>query len=287
MSESNRIPGDRQHLERLIDVWVREGSGLGQSRLRRLLGFTAIAAMLDGLPGEDGRARLVIKGGGGLQLRLGARARTTSDLDTAFRGDIIEARDLLRSTLIRGWSGFEGVLSDEVEITRAGITPPPWRARIKLAYKSKPFSTVAFEMSAAEGASLDFPEYHRVAISLAPVQLPDPGKIAFLPARYQIAQKLHACTEPPTGDHPNTRVRDLYDILLIAELVELEEYPALSAACREIFELRGRHSWPPVFSEQPSWRETWRRLAEDRQVGLTFDQAFADVVDLIGRIETA
>ena len=110
----------------------------------------------------------------------------------------------------------------------------------------QPFSTVAFEMSAAEGASLDFPEYHRVAISLAPVQLPDPGKIAFLPARYQIAQKLYACTEPPTGDHPNTRVRDLYDILLIAELVELEEYPALSAACREIFELRGRHSWPPV-----------------------------------------
>ncbi len=242
----------------------------------------AIAAMLDGLPGEDGRARLVIKGGGGLQLRLGARARTTSDLDTAFRGDIIEARDLLRSALIRGWSGFEGVLSDEVEITRAGITPPPWRARIKLAYKSKPFSTVAFEMSAAEGASLDFPEYHSVAISLAPVQLPDPGKIAFLPARYQIAQKLHACTEPPTGDHPNTRVRDLYDILLIAELVELEEYPALSAACREIFELRGRHTWPPVLSEQPSWRETWRRLAEDRQVGLTFDQAFADVVDLSG-----
>ena len=30
MSESNRIPGDRQHLERLIDVWVREGSGLEQ-----------------------------------------------------------------------------------------------------------------------------------------------------------------------------------------------------------------------------------------------------------------
>lgn len=126
-----------------------------------------------------------------------------------------------------------------------------------------------------------------MAISLAPVQLPDPGKIAFQPARYQIAQKLHVCTEPPTDDHLNIRVRDPFDILLIAELVELEEYPALSAACREIFELLGRHSWPPVLSEQPSWRETWRRLAEDGQVGLTFEQAFAAVVDLIGRIETA
>ena len=148
------------------------------------------------------------------------------------------------------------MLSDKAEITHAGITPPPWRGKIKLAYNSKPFSTVAFEMSAAEGASLDSPEYHRVAISLTPVQLPDPGKNAFLPARYQIAQKLHACTEPPTDGHPNIRVRDLYDILLIAELVDLEEYPALSAACREIFELRGRHTWPPVLSEQPSWRET-------------------------------
>ena len=104
---------------------------------------------------------------------------------------------------------------------------------------------------------------------------------------YENRRNTHACTEPPTDDHPNTRVRDLYDILLIAELVDLEEYPALSAACREIFELRGRHTWPPVLSEQPSWRETWQRLAEDGQVRLTFDQAFAGVADLIGRIETA
>lgn len=191
MTESDRAPGDKKHLERLISQWGHQNRA-GQSRLYRLVGFTVTATILDGLRAEDGKARLVIKGGAGLQLRFGNRARTTKDLDTAFNGNLIEARNLIRCALKKGWSGFDGSLSDEQDITRPGIFPPPWRANIKLQYKSKPFSTVIFEMSSAEGFSLDSPEYQNVAISLTPVHLPDPGKIAFLPTRYQIAQKLHA-----------------------------------------------------------------------------------------------
>lgn len=37
--------------------------------------------------------------------------------------------------------------------------------------------------------------------------------------RYQIAQKIHACTEVPEDDRPNDRFRDLIDIQLLHELI--------------------------------------------------------------------
>lgn len=287
MTPGSRPPGDRSHLERLLDSWARSDPGTPVQRLRRLVAFTVIAAMLDGLPGPDGQARLVIKGGAGLQLRLGTRARASSDLDTAFRGNLDEGRRLVGEALQAGWHGFAGRLGDEEEITRPGIVPAPRRSQVKLFYRRKPFATVAFEMSSAEGRSLDSPEYEAPAVSLEPVQIPDPETVALLPVRYQIAQKLHACSEPPSAETPNERAWDLYDILLLADLVDDAEYPALREACIEVFGLRAKQPWPPAIVVQPSWPATWRRLAQGEGSSLSLDEAFEGVTRLTARIVEA
>src|ERR1035437_2970692 len=55
-----------------------------------------------------------------------------------------------------------------------------------------------------------------------------PGPLATLPLRFQIAQKLHACTDP--HDPPasiNDRPRDVVDLLLLRHLVRTEGRPTL------------------------------------------------------------
>jgi len=51
-----RLPGDRGHLGRLLDLWARDTEELVTSgRLRRLVGVTAIIQMLDGSVFGPGR----------------------------------------------------------------------------------------------------------------------------------------------------------------------------------------------------------------------------------------
>ena len=91
--------------------------------------------------------------------------------------------------------------------------------------------------------------------------------------RYQIAQKIHACTEVPEDDRPNDRFRDLIDIQLLHELIPPDGLASLREACIEIFEARRMHSSPPEIVIWPAWPEGFARMA--REIGFQPD----DVVD--------
>lgn len=90
MSEPRR-PGDLSHLERLIDRWSKADSEdrVPAGRLRRLVGVSVLAAMLEGLA-VDGTARLAFKGGAALELRFGSRARASRDVDAVVSVSIDE-----------------------------------------------------------------------------------------------------------------------------------------------------------------------------------------------------
>jgi Nucleotidyl transferase AbiEii toxin, Type IV TA system len=81
--------------------------------------------------------------------------------------------------------------------------------------------------------------------------------------RYQIAQKIHACTEIYTDGRENDRFRDLIDLQLLRDLVEDGGLPAVGEACIEIFELRNKHSWPPRVTVHPSWPPGFAAMAAD------------------------
>jgi hypothetical protein len=293
----NRLPGDLSHLERLIDTWAKSdpeqaleispGRMTTQRRLRRLVGITAIAGALDGLRDKKGTPRFGIKGGSAMELRFGFVARTSRDLDAAFRGDLDEALILIAESLDRGWNNFHGVLGVEEEIVRANVKPKPVRVPIKLRYKTKPFMTIALEIAAAEGRSMDDPEILTTAIGLSPIQIDEPGSIALLPMRYQIAQKLHACTED-VGNPPNDRARDIADLMMLREFgVSSEDFPEIKAACQEIFAERDQHPWPPVVTNWPGWDLVWRALRKEEGIAAQLDEAIDEVQNLVAEIDNS
>ena len=74
--------------------------------------------------------------------------------------------------------------------------------------------------------------------------------------RYQVAQKLHACTED-CGEQTNQRARDLPDLLLIDRLaINDTDLPTIRAACVEIFTGRAKHPWPPVMTAWPTGQKS-------------------------------
>lgn len=284
-----RLPGDRGHLGRLLDVWARDVEArVTSGRLRRLVGVTAIIQMLDGLKDEEGRERIAFKGGAALELRFGFRARASNDLDGAYRGEVSEAIGLIDEGVRRGWSGFTGGTTEGEPIMGTGLATPPVRFRVKLLYRDKDFVTVPMELSPVEGRSLDQVEVLPAAVSLAPVQLTEAESIPFLPIRYQVAQKLHACTEDVGEERPNQRARDLADILLIEELaLDNDQMPGLRDACVEIFGLRGKHPWPPTVVAWPGWDDIWARLVATEQLDYSISDAVARVQDLVDQIDSA
>jgi hypothetical protein len=169
-----------------------------------------------------------------------------------------------------------------------GLAVAPVRFRVKLLYKEKDFVTVPMELSPVEGHSLDQLEVLPAAVSLAPVQLAEAEAIPFLPIRYQVAQKLHACTEDLGEERPNQRARDLADILLIEELALNDvQMSGLRDACVEIFGLRGKHPWPPTVVPWPGWDDIWDRLVETERLDYSIAEAVARVQDLVDRIDSA
>jgi hypothetical protein len=144
------------------------------------------------------------------------------------------------------------------------------------------------ELSPVEGRSLDRVEVLPAAVSLAPVQLTEAESIPFLPIRYQVAQKLHACTENTGEERPNQRARDLADILLTEELALDEgQMPDLRDASVEIFGLRGKHPCPPTVVAWPGWDDIWGRLAETEQLEYSISEAVARVQALVDQIDSA
>ncbi len=108
--------------------------------------------------------------------------------------------------------------------------------------------------------------------------------------RYQIAQKLHACSdrhEPP--EHVNDRARDVVDLLLLRDLTNLETHPTLGElrdACARVFEARagdavtlGRavRRWPPVVVAHRHWTRDFATAAAAAGLELSLDDAVVAV----------
>jgi hypothetical protein len=106
--------------------------------------------------------------------------------------------------------------------------------------------------------------------------------------RYQVAQKLHACTEVFDEGRENDRFRDVMDILLVEDLLYDVGLAHVREACVDIFTVRDKHTWPPTVTVYDSWRVPFTELA--RQNGFTpenIDEAAAALTSLIAAIDSA
>lgn len=252
----------RAGLEARLGNESRAG-GMRLDRLRRRAVFERLLVRLD----VTQPATWIVKGGLALEIRWGARARSTRDLDLA-RREAAPDGDQLRATLIDVLAtdpdsdGFSFEVGPPVRLATDESGRPGWRFSVRANLAGREFATVRVDIVA------------RAEEITATERLPLPGTLAFagMPTRdvevvspvQVFAEKLHALTRSYRGG--NTRVRDLVDLMLVIEDGLLPDAPLLRAV-RIVFDARGTHAIPEDIPETPeSWSLTYATLAEDLDV---------------------
>ena len=262
-------PGDRSHLERLVQALGVE-EGIAAERLRRWVSTMVLLGALE--RGGDDRHRFLLKGGVAIELRFKLRARATKDIDMIVipRGDA-DLLDALEDALADPHLDFTFRIVDAHKIAHT----PAQRMDVKMTYKSKPWATLRLEASAPEAGAAE-PE-QIAAFSLAQLGLDGPEYVPCQSVRYQIATKLHSVTER-FDERENDRYRDLIDLLLLAELKP--DLAKVAAACLDIFAQRATHPWPPQLTIEPSWPEQYAALAAQQGFGIR------DVLEAVDRVQS-
>ena len=279
----SRPPANAKALETWISQKARE-DGVAVNRLRRGISFMVISAVLGRLVDGQGLPLFLLKGGVAMELRVGLQARASRDYDTAFRQAIDRVTHVLAEAESYACGDFRVTPGKAVPIGPTGAVRIP----LRLEYGTHAWGSVDLEVAAAEGrsGSPDTIEYVKGSPVLSVFGLPDVEPVALLPLPYQIAQKIHACTEVKAGKD-NDRFRDLIDLILLDELVVDKDLPSVRAACVEVFSIRGTHPWPPKVVIYPLWPDQYRALAKSMGFPVTEVADAAAAVDaMIKRIST-
>lgn len=263
----------RDALEMRLANRARE-TGVDLERLRRRAAFERLLVRLE----IESPGRWIVKGGMALEVRLGDRARSTRDLDLALR-DAAEDGEAVREFLIdslasdREADGFEFRVGPSQLITPDDAGRPGWRFSVETRMAGRTFAEVRVEVVARAN---EITKTQRVSL---------PGTMDFAglgrhdvevvdPAQH-FAEKIHAYSRS-YGDRPNTRVRDLPDIVLLID-DGLEPDAELLAAVEHLFRERATHGVPTAIDDPPTfWRERYSQISRDLDLSAaTIDEAMS------------
>jgi hypothetical protein len=210
-----------------------------------------------------------LKGGLVLELRL-ARARTTKDIDLRLTGSpetvLADLQEAGRQAL-GDFMAFEVSRdTEQPKIQNDGMKYEGLRFRAECRLAGKLYGQ-AFGVDVSFGDPiLGEPETVAADDVLAFAGIAPPV-VRLYPIETHIAEKLHAYTMPRA--RPNTRIKDLPDIALLATTRPLEAV-RLRSALERTFEFRATHSLPSSFPEPPaSWSIPYREMARDNELAWT------------------
>ena len=208
----------------------------------------------------------VVKGGAALEFRL-ALARTTRDLDLGLYR--VSGENILEGLQAQGLKDFDDFLTFEVEADRNhpileadGMQYQGRRLRVRAKLAGKPFFSY-FGVDIAVGESSQQPDQLTVPSLLQNAGLP-PLELAVFALESHIAEKLHAYTLP--RQHPNSRVKDLPDLALLAGHRQLEGQK-LQAALQLTFDHRQTHPLPNLVPKPPdAWTPVYAEMAKENEL---------------------
>jgi hypothetical protein len=230
-------------------------AGVPLVRLRKMVAFDRfLARLIQSSPDE-----WVLKGGLALQLRLEEGARTTKDIDLL---DLANQEDIHRALLDAGaldlgdWFVFEVARPVRPSMENfAGI-----RFRVRSLLEEFHLDVGVGDPIVGTVEFLSTP----ALLEFAGIQ---PTVVPCYPVTQQIAEKVHALTRLHASGE-RSRVKDLVDILLMAELGEIDA-DLLMQALQATFDARRTHSLPVVFPDVPeSWTIAFRKMADE--IGLRY-----------------
>lgn len=245
----------KQALEQRLKSSSTTGTDFG--RRRQLLVFDRFLARLMKVAADA----VTLKGGLVLELRL-ARARTTKDVDLRMMGS---ARDVLERLQEAGrmdlgdYMRFEIQPDDEhPEMQNEGMRYEGYRYRAECRLAGMIYGR-PFGVDVAFGDPLiGEPDIVTAEDTLGFVGIAPPT-LRLYPVVSHVAEKLHALTMP--RPRPNSRVRDLPDIALLATTGPIDGR-LLRRAIDRTFEFRSTHAVPAVIpAPPPFWEAPYAAMA--------------------------
>jgi hypothetical protein len=286
---------------RVLDVWIvqtEDKLGATKGRLGWLVASTVVAAALQQAVNEQDEALFLLKGGTLLQHRLPG-SRATSDLDGLVKGDIERFLDVLDDVLERPWGPLVLKRGPVEVINVPNRVAKPRRFDVVVTFNGVPWRRIQVEASPDEGSAGHSAE-PVPAPALGVVGLPSPDHLAGLAMRYQIAQKVHAASDPhDPPDYVNDRARDVVDLVLLRDLVAATGTPTLAEikdAIVDIFAVRAADAaqlgwpprpWPARLTAYRHWQASYTRAAESAGVDLPVGAAVAEVNMWLDEIDHA
>ncbi len=250
----------KQALEQRIKSSSTTGADF--ARRRQLLVFDRFLARVVSVVGDA----VTLKGGLVLEMRL-ARARTTQDIDLRMMG---AADHVLERLQAAGRLDLGDHMSFEVrpdldhpEIRNEGMQYDGYRYRAECRLAGAIYSR-PFGVDVAFGDPLVGEPDLAVADDLLNFAGIAPPTLRLYPVVSHIAEKLHALTMP--RNRPNSRVRDLPDIALLATTGPIEG-AELRLAVEKTFRFRGTHPLPASIPALPAfWEASYAAMAANDEL---------------------
>ena len=258
--------------ERLKRVAREEGVDL--QRLRRKVAFDRFLARLF----PSAAADWILKGGYAMELRF-QTARATRDLDFSVRVAQSGRGDgLLKQLQDAGAKDVGDFLYYRIGEAMMDLDGAPYggaRYPVESIMGGRTF--VKFHVDVGIGdVVLEPPERARMRDWLGFAGIAPPT-VPMIQREQQFAEKLHAYTLPRTT--PNSRVRDLVDMVLLIQSGTLESGRVVEGL-RATFGRRATHSVPAALTPPPEeWAAPFARLAAECTLQLSVSEAFGIVVE--------
>lgn len=237
-----------------------QATGISLDRLRRRVLFERILARLQ--VAEPGL--WVLKGGMALEVRLRDDARLTKDLDLGLRAEVADVVDLeerLIGALSVDPAGDRFVLTVGTvrRMAQDDGGRSTWRAQVSATLAGTMFGGLQIDVS-ARADELDSTDLMTLPNSMEFAGIESP-QVEVVDLQRHVAEKFHGMLKV-FDDRINTRVRDLIDLILLAERGLI--HPALAAAAvRAVWDERGDRlpAVPPELSS--TWDKRYEQLASD------------------------
>jgi hypothetical protein len=240
-------------------------------RLRKEVALQRLLARMMASPHADG---WVLKGAQVLLVRLDEHARATKDVDTTWRFEADALRLALDdATLINLEDGFTFEIASGSRID-AETEDGGWRFSVRSRVDGRFFEQFVLDVNIA----VDDPRpvdrlTLRPVLNFAGFASPT---IAAVPVAFHLAEKLHAYVRIYSGSRPSSRVKDLYDMLVMARALPMPRSSDLRSAASLTFELR-ETPLPIELPDPPAtWIAPWAAYVRDYGIEwLNLDSAIA------------
>lgn len=110
------------------------------------------------------------------------------------------------------------------------------------------------------------------------VGLPVPSPVPVMRAKHQIAQKIHALSEPGSE-----RVGDLVDLQLLEQNESLD-FDSVADICRRLFAYRTAHALPPLLKVGSNWGALYNSASENVNIRPDVESAVEWFNDFVQKI---